>query len=488
MDLTITRAQTTVRLDDVLVRFLASEETELPDNFAGKLGETLVEPAPVGSGAQFLLTVGLGPAPAMDMEILREATGAALAQARSLKVTSIALEVPRFNNRTVKRPIGQQLSDHEIGQAMAEAALLFGYTYDAFKKQSEARTRLATCTFLVDRRNEAQVAKGVARAEQLIEGVTLTRNLVNTPADRMHPEELVVVAKKIAKESGGAITATILDEAACAKLGMEAYLAVGKGSEFPSKFIHLAYTPAKPAKKTVALVGKGVTFDSGGLSLKPADSMMTMKCDMAGAASVLGVFSVLAEAAPKVTVHGIIAAAENMPSGKAMRPGDVVTASNGTTIEILNTDAEGRLILADALTYAVKLEPDVIVDIATLTGACVVALGEEVAGVMSNDDDTAVALLAAADRTGEKLWELPLHARYRSLIESDVADLRNIATSRYGGTLTAGLFLKEFVADVPWAHLDIAGPAFAERPMSSYLSKGGTGFIVRTLLEFVEKF
>ena len=214
--------------------------------------------------------------------------------------------------------------------------------------------------------------------------------------------------------------------------------------------------------------------------------MMTMNCDMARAAAVLGFFSALAQLRPRVEVHGIVAATENMPSGKAIRPGDVVKASNGKTIEILNTDAEGRLTLADALTYAKKLEPTALVDLATLTGACVVALGEEITGLMSNNDNLAGSILGAAHRAGEKMWRMPLEKRYRSLVESDIADLRNIATTRYGGSLTAGLFLEEFVDGLPWAHLDIAGPAFAEKPMASYIGKGGTGHGVRTLVELVE--
>ncbi len=215
---------------------------------------------------------------------------------------------------------------------------------------------------------------------------------------------------------------------------------------------------------------------------------MTMKCDMAGGAAVIGFFATLARLKPRVNIHGIIAATENMVSSKSIRPGDVVRASNGKTIEILNTDAEGRLTLADAITYVLKENPDAIIDLATLTGACVVALGEEISGLMTNNRALGKQVLTAAAAAGEKLWELPLEPRYRDLIKSDVADLRNIATSRYGGTLTAGLFIEEFVAGKPWAHLDIAGPAFAERAMSSYITRGATGCGVRTLVELVEAF
>jgi len=248
----------------------------------------------------------------------------------------------------------------------------------------------------------------------------------------------------------------------------------------------MTYTPktAKKSMKSVALVGKAVTFDSGGLSLKPANAMDTMKCDMAGSAAVLGAFSVIDELSPGIVVHGIFGAVENMPSGKAIRPGDVVTIMNGKTIEIKNTDAEGRVTLADTLTYAARQKPDAIIDLATLTGACVVALGEEYTGLMSNDDDLAAKVAKAAKGAGENMWRLPLPEEYKELIKTDIADFKNDAP-RWGGSLTAGLLLQEFVAGLPWVHLDIAGPAFAERPLNPYTKKGGTGHAVRTLLEYL---
>lgn len=447
------------RRDDVLVRFTTDNK------------ELVVDPAPVGSGARYLITAGLGLLEDIEAETVREATGNVLQETRRLKAASVC-----FDSGLVS----------DMVPAIQTAVTLFTYNYAVFKKPSENKKFPGRVTVLVaEAKKIPELKHSVESAQNILAGVTLARDLVNTPGEFMHPDALVSAAREISKKSKGRIRLKVLDQAACAKLGMGAYLAVGKGSAFASQFIHLTYTPSKKPTKSLAVVGKGVTFDSGGLSLKPADSMMTMKCDMAGAAAVLGLFSVLPDMAPNVEVHGIIAACENMPSGKAMRPGDVVTASNGKTIEVANTDAEGRLTLADALTYAVKLNPDAIIDLATLTGACVVSLGEEIAGLMSNDDDLEDALEDAAEITGEKIWELPLPKRYRALIESDVADLRNIATSRYGGTLTAGLFLQEFVDDVPWAHLDIAGPAFAERPLTSYIGKGGTGFAVRTLAEFV---
>lgn len=467
MKMTVQKANWNELKTDVLVRSTTDK----------RIGEVIVEPAPMGGRAKFLVTIGLGNE-SMTRENIREATGTALAQAKSLRASSVAIEL---------LGLGDELSTADCAQAAAEAVHYAMYAYDRFKKPAEGAVKIEHVIFVVENGRDVLLAqKGFDRAENIMHGVTLGRNLVNTPAEHMHPDELVATARSIARRSKGAIKVRVLDREQCEKRGMGAYLAVAKGSAFPPQFIHLEYTPKTKARKTLAVVGKGITFDSGGLSLKPADGMMTMKCDMGGAATVLGLFSVLADLTPRVHIHGIIAACENMPSGTAMRPGDIVTAMNGKTIEILNTDAEGRLTLADALSYAVELKSNAIVDLATLTGACVVALGEEITGAMGTDDTLMDAILASAERSGEKMWEMPLPARYRSLIESDVADLRNIATSRYGGSLTAGLFLREFVDNTPWIHLDIAGPAFAEKPLASYIGKGGTGHGVRTLVELLE--
>jgi leucyl aminopeptidase len=258
---------------------------------------------------------------------------------------------------------------------------------------------------------------------------------------------------------------------------------VAAGSEQPPKFIHLAYTPRR-SRRRVAIIGKGITFDAGGLDLKTADGMLRMKDDMSGAAAVLGVMRTLPQLAPAVEVHGLIAATENMPSGSAVRPGDVLRAMNGTTIEIGNTDAEGRLTLADAMCYAREhIKPDEIIDLATLTGACVVALGPQCSGLMSNDQALARRLLTAADAAGERVWQLPLIDEYREGLKSEVADINNVG-QRGGGAITAALFLKEFAGDTPWAHFDIAGPAFTERD-TPLAPKGGTGVAVRTLLAYL---
>ena len=268
----------------------------------------------------------------------------------------------------------------------------------------------------------------------------------------------------------------------CEKLGMGAFLAVAKGSSQEPKFIHMKYQVDNPKKK-IAIIGKGITFDSGGLDIKPASSMLSMKDDMSAAACVLGVMSIIREFHPQVEVHGIIAACENMPGCSAYKPGDILTAKNGKTIEVDNTDAEGRLTLADALCYACELGVDEVIDLATLTGACMVALGTNAAGIMGNDDTLVKNLINTAERNGERYWELPLWDEYFDSLKSDIADMKNTG-SRWGGASTAGVFLKKFVKDVKWAHIDIAGVAFLDKPQKEFI-KGATGAGVRTLLNYI---
>ncbi len=445
-------------------------------DFTGRPGQSLLLTAPLGGVAEELLLVGLGERQHSDIrEALREAMGIAVATAKRRGLRTIAIDLSAKEFKA------------DAAEAVATAAMLADYIFDKYKIQKLDKQLSSIELVTADGRLAPAMRKAVERAQTIVSGVTLARNLVNTPAQDMTPEHLAESALEIAKNSGGLIKVKIFDRAACIKLKMGAYLAVAQGAHHEPKFIHLSYISPRPTKKSLALVGKGITFDSGGLSLKPADAMMTMKCDMAGGAAVLGLFSTLASLKPRVNLHGVIAATENMVSGTSIRPGDIVRAANGKSIEILNTDAEGRLTLADAITYILKEKPDAVVDLATLTGACVVALGEEITGLMSNNPGFAKRVLTAAAQAGEKVWELPLEARYKELNQSDIADLRNIPTSRYGGTLTAGLFIQEFVDNTPWVHLDIAGPAFAERPLSSYLGKGGTGHGVRMLVELVEK-
>ncbi|MGE3836237.1 MAG: leucyl aminopeptidase, partial [Acidimicrobiia bacterium] len=335
------------------------------------------------------------------------------------------------------------------------------------------------------------VAKGGKRVGAAAEvgasvaaGVTLARDLVNTPAGDLNPIDFAAVAEDVAARVG--LGLDVIDEDRAAELALGGLLGVSRGSDNPPRLVILRYQPPSP-RGSMAWVGKGITFDSGGLSLKSGEGMMTMKCDMAGAAAVLGAMSVLPALAPRVAVTAYLCLAENMPSGRAIRPGDVLTARNGTTIEVLNTDAEGRLVLADGLSLAAEAEPDAMVDLATLTGAAKAALGPRIAALFGNHDGFVDQVRAAADRAGESLWPLPLPQEYRKLLDSQVADLRNISGGGSPGALTAGLFLQEFVAGRPWAHLDIAGPAWVDDD-DALGPRGGTGYGVRTLLALAETF
>jgi leucyl aminopeptidase len=318
----------------------------------------------------------------------------------------------------------------------------------------------------------------------VVEAVCLARDLVNEPAMTLTPVAMERRARAVARAKGLGIR--VLGPAELKREKMGAYLAVAQGSDNPPRLVHLSYKPKGKPRGRVALVGKGLTFDSGGLSLKTNEYMLDMKCDMSGSAAVIGVLSALPALAPRVEVHGLLAMAENMPSARSYRPGDVLVTRSGKTVEVNNTDAEGRLVLADALSYAQKLKPSAIIDLATLTGACVVGLGPLCTGVMGNDPAMIESVLDAAVTAGEKMWPLPLYEEYLEQLKSEVADMKNTG-ERYGGALTAGLFLKEFVDErLPWVHLDIAGPAFVDKDQP-YAPKGGTGAGVRTVLEYLSR-
>jgi leucyl aminopeptidase len=325
-------------------------------------------------------------------------------------------------------------------------------------------------------------ADAITKAQQICEGVILARELVNAPANVVTPMSLADTAAELAQELG--LTLEILEKEACEALGMGAFLGVAQASEMPPKFIHLTYKPSGTPTRKLAIIGKGLTFDSGGLNIKPTGSgIETMKMDMAGSAATFGAAKVVGLLKPDAEVHFIVAATENMISGRAIHPGDILTASNGKTIEINNTDAEGRLTLADALVFAEKLGVDAIVDLATLTGACIIALGNDIAGIWSPQDELANALLSASDQAGEKMWRMPLEDKYFEGMKSAIADMKNTGP-RPGGSITAALFLKQFVKETAWAHLDVAGPVWVEKE-SGYHNTGATGFGVRTLVNWV---
>lgn len=454
------------------------EEIAREEGFKGESGETLLVRAFGSFLAKRVLLVGLGDEKTFSDEAVREVGAVTYREARRLKAVNVV---------SILHGAGYgKLPADEASRAAVEGVRLGAYEFAKLKKAPTEKPHEVKKWEIVSKEatHVRLGQKGLALGELVAQGIVCARDLVNEPAQEMYPKALVKVAEHIAKESKGKIKVQVFGKAEMKKMGMGGVLGVAQGSLHEPVFVHMSYKPAK-AKKRISVVGKAVTFDSGGLSLKPADYMTTMKCDMAGSAAVLGLFSVLAKLQPKVEVDGIFAAAENMPSGTAIRPGDVLRAMNGKTMEVLNTDAEGRLTLADALSYASTLKPDYLVDLATLTGACVVALGEEITGLMGNTPDFDTKILQASLKAGEKIWPLPLEKKYRKLIDSKIADVQNIG-GRYGGALTAGLFLQEFVGEgIAWAHLDIAGPAFAERPINAYTQYGGTGAGVATLIELI---
>lgn len=450
--------------------------------FEARLGQHLVFPTFGKITAQSIVIIGLGERKLLTRDGLRKIGGHLVKIAERVRA-----------KRLVTTVLGAEVVDggaEAAAGALVEGALLSEYRFHAFhgvKKQAETKTHtLETFTLCeTDARAIKKAKEAIAHAKILAEATNLARDLVNTPSSHMGPAQLADAARNVASQSG-AMTCTTLDAEAMEKLGMNAALAVGRGSVHAPIGVHLAYAP-RGAKKKIAVVGKAVTFDSGGLSIKPADGMMTMKIDMAGAAAVIGLFAALAKLKLPVEVHGIFLAVENMPAGNAYRPGDVVTAMNGMTIEVLNTDAEGRVTLADALSYAATLEPDVVIDLATLTGAMVVALGEEVAGLFCSNAKLAERLKRASDATGEWLWEMPLVEAYAEHVKSKIADLKNIGQRGSAGSISAALFLKPFVNNLPWAHLDIAGTCYTERETRPDQPYGASGYGVRLLVEYLSR-
>ncbi len=439
--------------------------------FEAKRSDVLAVPTGGQLGAKAAVLVGMGDPDTIDTDAIRRA-GAALAR-RASKVVKVAT--------TLLDVAPDSLDRAEAAQALAEGIALGVYQFLTYK--SDAKPSQLARVQVLGRAN-AKVRGGLARGARIADAVTWARDLVNEPAEAKSPETVVKLARALARANGLTVRVWSGEQLVRERLG--GVVGVGIGSERLPRFMRLAYEP-RGARKTLALVGKGVVFDSGGLSIKTAGGMETMKTDMSGAAAVIAAMSALRDLGVKTRVLGYVPLVENMPSGNAMRPGDVLRMRNGKTVEVLNTDAEGRLILADALSLASEDKPDAIVDIATLTGAVTVALGDKIAGLMGTDDGWNAQVRAAADRVGERTWPLPLPDDYRKLLDSEVADLRNIGTAGGGGTLTAGLFLREFVSGAPWVHLDVAGTARASAD-DGYNSRGGTGYGVRTFIELASTF
>lgn len=441
-------------------------------------GTAALFPVFKASRASFIAVIGLGQrheAMSNRAEAVRRGMGQVVQEAR------------RHGLKTLAVTLADEVLTAECTRGVVEGTILANYRFTAYAArlhQKDTARSVRRLLVLTSRAALGQVRAEIKKSLAISQGVTLARDLVNQPASAVPPSQLRQQAQAIA-DASHAISVRIFNRQQATAEGFTAFLAVARGSTEEPYVIHLTYRPPGSAAKKVFIVGKGVTFDSGGLSLKPAEMMEGMKADMAGAATVLGLFSILEKLQPPIEVHGVIAACENMPSGTAYRPGDILQAKNGKTIEVVNTDAEGRITLADALSYAAQHQPDAIIDLATLTGACMVALGETYAGLWSNDAQLQRELLKAGQTAGEGLCALPLPDEYKQFIASKVADLRNLSSSRFGGAITAAMFLREFVADIPWAHLDIAGPSFMERVCLPYYTAGATGFGVRTLVEYL---
>ena len=369
-------------------------------------------------------------------------------------------------------------------QFAAEGAAHGMYRFNKYISKDKPSNELQTLTLVGKTKTSNSIRKTIKRAEIVSSAVHHARDLINEPAECATPSYMASVARSVAKKHG--LGVKILDAKACEKLGMNMFLAVGRGSVEEPKLIHLTYKPKSKPKKRIVFVGKGVTFDSGGYSLKPSASMFDMKIDMSGSAAVIASMAAIASLGSNYEIHAVAACCENMVAGNAYRLGDILTAMDGTTVEIDNTDAEGRLTLGDAITYAKqKIEPDEIFDFATLTGACMVALGLDIAGVMSSSDPLKKRWLNAANNAGERMWELPLPADYIDILKSPIADLRN-SGGRWAGTITAGLFLQNFAKDTPWVHVDIAGPAASEKQQGA-TPCGGVGFAVATIVEYATR-
>jgi len=476
--------------------------------FTGKMGETLRVGGADGD-TPTVVFVGCGPAPgATDGVVPGGVPSSGAPSSGALAGGGAAaggVDPLRRAAAAVARAAGQDgsavfvlpaslagvgASQRRAIQAVAEGAVLATYRFVAHKSETEGGRIESFVVAGADLDDDA-MAEGAGRGAAVAGAVCLARDLVNEPPSSMTPSRLAAAAAELVGGRPG-VTVEVWDEDRIATERLGGLLGVARGSAEPPRLVRGSYEPADPVEidgrvPHVAIVGKGITFDSGGLSLKSADGMVTMKTDMSGAAAVLATLSACADAGVRVRVTAIAPMTENMPGGRATKPGDVLTIRNGHTIEVLNTDAEGRLVLADGLTLAIEEQPDAVIDLATLTGACVVALGDSIAGVFGSDDELVDRVRAASERAGEPMWPLPLFDGYRSHIDSEVADMKNIGKAGQAGAISAALLLARFVEGTPWVHLDIAGPARSDDD-AGVLVKGGTGFGVRTLLEVLESY
>jgi leucyl aminopeptidase len=456
---------------------LPSEVANLlePEDFQGKAGQTLLLYPRGAIAPKRLMLVGLGRSEKATAETIRRASALAAKEAQKLRVAAVSVGV---NGNIALEP-------QAAAQAFAEGIELGAYRFWRYRTGLDEKQTFKVERATVFSKTNETTSLGVAEGQAIARGVNFARDLVNGPGYAMHPPALGDEAVKLGQRLG--LKVTVLDMSQLIEQGFGGILAVGKGSEHEPRFIIMEYGKASKGTPTICLVGKGLTFDSGGLSLKPAEAMETMKSDMGGAAAVFGAMQVVAELKLPLHVVGLVSAAENMPSSNAYRPGDIVKTLSGKTIEVLNTDAEGRIILSDALYYAQRYKPEAIVELSTLTGAIIIALGPHATGMFATDQALADRLSRAGEVTAERVWQFPMWEEYHQMVKSEIADLKNLA-GRAAGSITAGTFLAAFVGDYPFAHLDVAGTAWVDRPLKPYDTLGGTGVGVRLLTEFLKQY
>lgn len=456
---------------DKFLKNLISDFVIKKEGFKGEFGSTYLLTLPDNKIFSKVLIVGLGKQKDFNIKKIRELSSKLIQRCKCMENVKTVTSVLHGAGIAGLNPM-------ECAQAITEGTLIGAYSFDKYKSK---KSKNKISDFKIIEINEKvckEAEKGLKKAEITADAVNFARDLSNEPAAAATPSKLAELAKAIK-----GLEVTVYDKEEIEKLGMKAFLAVGQGSDQPPKFIHMKYSPKKPKKK-VAIIGKGITFDSGGMDIKPASSMLNMKDDMSAAADIIAVMKAVAVLKPDVEVHGLVAACENMVNGNSYKPGDVLTAKNGKTIEVDNTDAEGRITLADVLVYAEELGVDEIVDMATLTGACLVALGSAAAGIFTNNDNFLKKITKHAEKAGENMWMLPIFDEYKESLKSDIADMKNTG-SRYGGASVAAAFLQNFLTGkTPWVHIDIAGMAYVDKADKMGI-KAATGFGVRTLIDYV---
>lgn len=442
--------------------------------FKGRLNQAATLPTRGDIPASHVILIGLGKKDDFKLDYIRQISGKSMSEAARIGLKRVAIPVEEIKG----------ISVDSISRAYVEGGLLSVYKFDRYKTEKDEKQDGLKELLLIreDERDLKKIEKEARIGRIIAESANLARDIANQPANELPPVKLADTARRLARECG--LASMIFDERKLKKLKMNALLGVAQGSDEPPRFIILEYNKSEKKKGTVVLVGKAITFDSGGISLKPSEKMEEMKYDKSGGSAIIGVMRAIALLKLPIHIVGLVPATENLPSGHALKPGDILRSFSGKTIEVISTDAEGRLILADAISYANRFRPRAIIDIATLTGACVIALGNNATGILGNDEKLIGLMKDAGEKSGERVWELPLWKEYDEQIKSDIADVKNVG-GRPAGTITGAAFLKKFVGrKTPWAHLDIAGTAWKEKE-GPYLSKGATGVGVRLLVQFL---